>query len=34
MQMNKHFKYDIKGLDFCYKLIDMVAKDDLDDLEF
>ena len=32
--MNKHFKYEVQGLDFCYKLIDMTAKDDLDDLEF
>ena len=34
MAANKHFKYQILGLDWCYKLIDMTTKDDLDELEF
>ena len=32
--MNKHFKYEIYGLDWCYKLIDMTTKEDHDELEF
>ena len=32
--MHKHFKYEIRGIDWCYKLIDMTTKDDLDELEF
>ena len=32
--MHKHFKYEIRGCDWCYKLIDMTSKDNLDDFEF
>ena len=34
MAMSKHFKYEIQGVDFCYKLIDMTIKDNIEELEF
>ena len=32
--MHKHFKYQIVGLDWCYKLIDMTSKENLDEMDF
>ena len=34
MAMHKHFKYEIRGINYCYKLIDMTTQDNLDELEF